>query len=428
MQYSKQLFQRALQVIPGGVNSPVRAFRQVDSDPFFIKNGLGAYLYDVDDRRYIDYVCSWGPLIAGHAHPDICNKIHQTFSKGWSFGAPTEIEIELAEKISSLMPNLPMLRFVNSGTEAAMSAIRLSRGYTKRNKIIKFAGCYHGHADGLLVQAGSGALTFGVPDSAGVPASYAADTLVAEYNNLESVDTFFKRCGEEIASVIIEPVAGNMNCILPNHDFLPGLRRLCDQYQSLLIFDEVMTGFRVGLGGAQAYYGVKPDITVLGKVIGGGFPVGAFGGSKEIMQEIAPLGKVYQAGTLSGNPVAMAAGLATLELVTAPQFYETLATQTDTLVKGLEKLASKYGVPFIAHSIGGMFGFFFTEQKLIRNETEVKQSNLEHFKQFFHAMLQEGVYFAPSAFEAGFVSSAHTSHEIEKTLVAAENVFRTVKF
>lgn len=426
MTKSQQLFEQAQQYIPGGVNSPVRAFRGVGKEPLFIKKGHGAYLIDVDDNEYIDYVGSWGPLVVGHVHPYVVQKVTETLQLGFGFGAPTEIEVQLAQKVCQLMPSIEMVRFVNSGTEATMSAIRLARGYTKRDKIIKFAGCYHGHSDSLLVAAGSGGLTFGVPNSAGVPQSVAQHTLVAEYNNLEEVAALFAEQGEDIAGIILEPIAGNMNFITPLPGFLQGLRSLCDQYGSLLIIDEVMTGFRVGLGGAQAHYGVKPDITALGKVIGGGFPVGAFGGRKDIMQSIAPLGPVYQAGTLSGNPVAMSAGLATLELISIPGFYERLSQQTEKLMQGLQAHAEVTGIPLLTSSIGGMFGLFFTEAKAITSEKEVKGCDVERFKQFFHGMLAEGIYFAPSAFEAGFVSSAHTDKEIEKTLAAAKKVFATL--
>jgi len=420
---SKQLFELAQHYIPGGVNSPVRAFKGVGGDPIFIKSGQGAYLTDVDGRDYIDYVGSWGPLIAGHAHPYVMEKVSQALVRGVSFGAPTEIEVQWAQKVCELMPSIEMLRAVNSGTEATMSAIRLARGFTKRNKIIKFSGCYHGHADSLLVAAGSGGLTFGVPNSAGVPASIAEHTLIAAYNRLDEVETLFAKYGDDIACVIVEPVAGNMNCILPAPGFLKGLRDLCDQYGSVLIFDEVMTGFRVSLGGAQAYYDIKPDLTTLGKIIGGGFPVGAFGGRRDIMQGLAPLGSVYQAGTLSGNPIAMTAGLAMLELISQADIYSDLAAKTKALIDGLSKRARAANIPFYAHAVGSMFGLFFTEANHIQFEEEVKACNVTRFQQFFHGMLQEGVYFAPSAFEAGFVSSAHGEAEIQKTLIAAEKVF-----
>lgn len=423
MNYSEHLFSLAQQSIPGGVNSPVRAFRSVGGHPIFIKSGEGAYLTDVDGKKYIDYVGSWGPLIAGHAHPYILEKVTRALQNGFSFGAPTEIEIQLAKRISDLMPSIELVRFVNSGTEATMSAIRLARGFTQRNKMIKFAGCYHGHADSLLVSAGSGLLTLGIPNSAGVPESVAQHTLVANYNDLDSVNQLFKKYGDDIACVIVEPVAGNMNCVLPTPGFLEGLRTLCDQYASLLIFDEVMTGFRVSLGGAQAHYGITPDLTTLGKVIGGGFPVGGFGGRADIMRAIAPLGPVYQAGTLSGNPIAMTCGLATLDLIVAEGFYPKLAEQTQNLVEGLTNLASKMNIPFYATAIGSMFGLFFTEQNKITSLEDVKRCDTSLFNRFFHAMLREGVYLAPSAFEAGFLSSAHSPIEIDRTLQAAESAF-----
>lgn len=426
MNNSEKLYVRARQRIPAGVNSPVRAFQGVDGDPVFIKAGKGAYLLDVDGNHYIDYVCSWGPLIAGHAHPYICEKIAAAVERGFSFGAPTEVEVQLAEKVSQLMPNVEMLRFVSSGTEAAMSAIRLARGFTKRNKIIKFSGCYHGHADSLLVAAGSGALTFGVPSSAGVPEDIAKHTLVAEFNQLDQVAALFKAHGDDIAAIIVEPVAGNMNLIQPALGFLQGLRELCDQHQSLLIFDEVITGFRVSIGGAQAYFDIKPDLTILGKVIGGGFPAAAFGGRRDIMQHIAPLGPVYQAGTLSGNPIAMTAGLATLELLSDPQFYPTLETNTRKLMRGLEQCAWSHRVPFRTASIGSMFGLFFTDADSIETVADVKACDQTRFKQFFHAMLAQHVYLAPSAFEVGFLSSAHGEEEIEKTLIAADAAFSTL--
>lgn len=427
MTKSQQVFAQAQQYIPGGVNSPVRAFRGVGKEPIFIKRGYGAYLVDLDDNEYIDYVGSWGPLVLGHVHPEVVQKVTETLQLGFGFGAPTEIEVQLAKKVCELMPSIEMVRFVNSGTEATMSAIRLARGYTKRDKLIKFSGCYHGHSDSLLVAAGSGGLTFGMPNSAGVPDSIAQHTLVAEFNNLEEVAALFAKYGDDIAGIIIEPIAGNMNFVPPVPGFLQGLRALCDQYGSLLIIDEVMTGFRVGLGGAQAHYGVKPDITVLGKVIGGGFPVGAFGGRKEVMECIAPLGSVYQAGTLSGNPVAMSAGLATLELISVPGFYERLGEKTTELMQGLSQRAKAAGIPLLTNSIGGMFGIFFTDQTEITSEAAVKRCDVERFKKFFHTMLARGVYFAPSAFEAGFVSSAHTDKEIQATLAAAESVFSILK-
>lgn len=423
MTNSHRLYELAQRFIPGGVNSPVRAFRGVGGDPIFIQRGQGPYVVDADNNQYIDYVCSWGPLIAGHAHPYVLEKVSQAIKQGLSFGAPTEIEVKLAEKVCELMPSIEMIRFVNSGTEATMSAIRLARGYTKRNKIIKFAGCYHGHADSLLVAAGSGILTLGIPSSAGVPESTAQHTLIADFNNLEQVAALFSNYGDDIACIIVEPVAGNMNCVLPLPGFLSGLRELCDRYKAVLIFDEVMTGFRVSLGGAQAYFGVTPDLTTLGKVIGGGFPVGAFGGKAEIMRYLAPLGPVYQAGTLSGNPIAMTGGLATLDLIVAKDFYPRLAKLTLQLTEGLKQIASAAHIPFHAHAIGSMFGIFFTDTDELHSEKDVANCQIPLFKQFFHAMLKEGVYFAPSAFEAGFVSAAHQTSDIDQTLAAAEKVF-----
>ncbi len=416
-------FQKAERYIPGGVNSPVRAFSGVGGTPIFFKSAHGAYMVDEHDREYIDYVGSWGPMIAGHAHPHVVEVVSACLKKGLSFGAPTLLEIQLAEKICTLMPVIEKIRMVSSGTEATMTAIRLARGYTKRNKIIKFAGCYHGHADALLVQAGSGALTLGVPSSAGVPESVVQDTLVAEFNRLDTVRAIFEKHKNDIAAVIVEPVAGNMNCILPLPEFLPGLRALCDQYDSLLIMDEVMTGFRVALGGAVQRFGVKPDLITLGKIIGGGMPVGALGGKADIMSCLAPLGPVYQAGTLSGNPVAMAAGLATLELVESPEFYEQLEQKTFALIDGLKERALAAGIPLQAVAVGGMFGLFFTDQENIETYTDVKKCNIDRFKKFFHGMLHEGVYLAPSAYEAGFVSSAHSEIEIINTWNAAEKVF-----
>ncbi len=424
MARSHELFHEAQQFIPGGVNSPVRAFNGVGGHPLFIKEAFGAYLTDEDDNTYIDYVGSWGPMIVGHTHPKIIEAVTKTLQKGLSFGAPTRLEIKLAEKIQQIMPSMERIRMVNSGTEATMSAIRLARGFTGRNKFIKFAGCYHGHADALLVSAGSGALTLGVPSSAGVPGSFVQHTLVAEFNDLETVEKFFKKYPNEIAAIIVEPVAGNMNCVLPRPNFLKGLRDLCDQYNSVLIIDEVMTGFRVAAGGAQALYQIKPDLTTLGKIIGGGMPVGAFGGRKEIMDCIAPLGPVYQAGTLSGNPVAMAAGLASLELISEPGFYEKLKKSTEQLMNGLQRMADAAGIPFLTNSVCGMFGIFFTDQKQVETLSDVKKCNVPRFQKFFHGMLKEGVYFAPSAFEAGFISSAHGEKEIQKTVEASERVFR----
>lgn len=426
MSQSADLYARAKRSIPGGVNSPVRAFNGVGGEPLFFKAGHGAYLIDADDKEYVDYVGSWGPMIAGHAHPFIVNAVTECVKNGLSFGAPTLLEIQLAEKICELVPSMEMVRMVSSGTEATMSAIRLARGFTHRHKIIKFAGCYHGHSDSLLVQAGSGALTLGVPSSAGVPDSIAHHTLVAEFNRLDTVQALFEKYPDDIAAIIVEPVAGNMNCVLPTPEFLPGLRALCDKYKAVLIFDEVMTGFRVALGGAQAHYQVKPDLTTLGKVIGGGMPVGAFGGRRDIMNCIAPLGPVYQAGTLSGNPVAMAAGLAGLELISAPHFFEQVTKTTQQLMQGLTECAKAAGIPLFTTAVGGMFGIYFTDAKEIETFDDVKKCHIERFKKFFHAMLQEGIYLAPSAYEAGFVSSMHGEKELNKTFAAAQRVFATL--
>jgi glutamate-1-semialdehyde 2,1-aminomutase len=420
MAQSSQLFAQAQEKIPGGVNSPVRAFRGVEGEPLFIQSGHGPYLVDADGKEYVDYVGSWGPLIAGHANPYVLEKVEKALKKGFSFGAPTEIEVQLAQKVCELMPSIEMVRFVSSGTEAAMSAIRVARGFTKRDKLIKFA-------DSLLVAAGSGALTLGITGSAGVPESVAQHTLTAEFNHLDQVKALFEKYGNDIACIIVEPVAGNMNLVLPEPGFLQGLRDICDQYQSLLIFDEVMTGFRVALGGAQAHYRIKPDMTVLGKIIGGGFPAAAFGGRKDIMQIVAPLGPVYQAGTLSGNPIAMTAGLAMMDVITAPGFYENLEKTTQSLMQGLRERAQAAQIPFYAHSIGSMFGLYFTTQKNIQSEKDAKACDVASFKKFFKGMLDNGIYLAPSAFEAGFVSSAHTKREIEKTLLAAELVFPSLR-
>ncbi len=427
MTRSDELFQRAQQSIPGGVNSPVRAFKGVGGNPIFINRGEGPFLFDADNKRYIDYVGSWGPMITGHANPEILNAIQKQMQKGLSFGAPTEIEILLAEKVIELMPSIEMVRMVSSGSEATMSAIRLARGYTGRDKIVKFEGCYHGHADSLLVKAGSGALTLGEPSSAGVPKALARETLTLIYNDLESVKAVFAELGEQIACIIVEPVAGNMNCIPPAAGFLEGLRSICDQYGSVLIFDEVMTGFRVALGGAQAHYCIKPDLTTLGKVIGGGMPVGAFGGKREIMQCIAPLGAVYQAGTLSGNPIAMIAGLTMLEQVSVKGFYENLDHLAKRLMKGFTEEACKADIPFTTNQVGGMFGFFFSNEKHITRYQQVTECNIDAFKHFFHAMLHEGVYLAPSAYEAGFVSSVHTAALIDESIEAASRAFAAIK-
>lgn len=426
MQKSQNLFQRAKKHIPGGVNSPVRAFKAVGGTPPFIKKADGPYIFDADNKRYIDYVQSWGPMVLGHNHPNIRKAVIEAAENGLSFGAPTEIEVTVAELVSKLVPSMQMLRMVNSGTEATMSAIRLARGYTDRNKILKFEGCYHGHADSLLVKAGSGALTFGVPSSPGVPADFAQHTLTMEYNNLESVKQAFEQCPDDIACIIVEPVAGNMNCIPPVDGFLQGLRDICDQYGALLIFDEVMTGFRVALGGAQAKYKIDPDLTCLGKVLGGGMPVGAFGGKLEIMQQLAPLGPVYQAGTLSGNPVAMAAGLASLHEIQADSLYDSLSQATQTLAEGFKALADKHGIPMSVNYAGSMFGLFFTDIKKVTNYQQAINCNTEQFNLFYHGMLDQGVYLAPASYEAGFVSAAHTPDVIQQTLDIADNVLADV--
>jgi len=426
MQNNHDLFQQAQQHIPGGVNSPVRAFKGVGGDPVFFREGKGAWLTDAEGKQYVDYIGSWGPMIVGHAHPEVLRAVTQAVQHGLGFGAPTEIETTMADLVCDLVPSMELVRMVSSGTEATMSAIRLARGYTGRDKIVKFEGCYHGHADSLLVKAGSGALTLGVPSSAGVPESLAKHTLTLRFNDLESVETCFKEAGDDIACIIVEPVAGNMNCIPPEPGFLEGLRKICDQYGTMLIFDEVMTGFRVALGGAQAHYGVTPDLTTFGKVIGGGLPVGAFGGKRKVMEHIAPLGPVYQAGTLSGNPIAMAAGLATLTQLQEPDFHSKLTQATEALVKGLQQAADDAGIAMTTNQVGGMFGLFFTEDKKVSFYEQVVASNQERFKQFFHAMLDRGVYLAPSAFEAGFVSAAHGDAEIEFTLSAAREAFQTL--
>jgi glutamate-1-semialdehyde 2,1-aminomutase len=420
------LFSDASRYIPGGVNSPVRAFRSVGGEPVFVESANGAHLHGQDGRRYIDYVGSWGPMILGHAHPEVIRVVQERAALGLSFGAPTEIETRLARKVCELMPSIELVRMVSSGTEATMSAIRLARGFTGRDKIVKFEGCYHGHSDSLLVKAGSGALTFGVPTSPGVPRELAAQTITLAYNDIAQVQQLFNDMGREIACIIVEPIAGNMNCVLPVPGFLDALRSVCDQHSSLLIFDEVMTGFRVALGGAQALYGIKPDLTTLGKIVGGGMPVGAFGGRRDIMERIAPLGPVYQAGTLSGNPVAMAAGLATLELISAPGFHADLAVKTQQLIDGLTHAARAASVPFSTNHVCGMFGLFFTDKAPVRYFREVMACDVERFNRFFHAMLAAGIYLAPSAFEAGFVSAAHTEVEIEHTLAAAKKAFARI--
>jgi glutamate-1-semialdehyde 2,1-aminomutase len=426
MSRSQELFADAQKHIPGGVNSPVRAFRGVGGDPVFIDCAAGPYIYDPDGTRYIDYVGSWGPMILGHANHEVVDAVASIINKGLSFGAPTELETEMADKVCALVPSMEMVRMVSSGTEATMSAIRLARGYTGRDKIVKFEGCYHGHADSLLVKAGSGMLTLGEPSSPGVPASLAEHTLTLNYNDSAQVRETFSRIGEEIACIIVEPVAGNMNCIPPQPGFLETLREVCNESGAVLIFDEVMTGFRVALGGAQAYYGIKPDLTTLGKVIGGGMPVGAFGGKAEIMHKIAPLGPVYQAGTLSGNPVAMSAGLRTLELISEPGFYDALSAKVETLVNGIMQAAQANEIPLAENHVGGMFGLFFTDQPQVTDFAGATGCDQEQFKAFYHAMLERGVYLAPSSFEAGFVSSSHSESDIQATITAAGEAFATL--
>jgi glutamate-1-semialdehyde 2,1-aminomutase len=422
--YTMNLFQAAKKVIPGGVNSPVRAFKAVGGDPVFFERGEGAYLYDADGRAYLDYVGSWGPLILGHAHPEVIAKVHAAVDKGLSFGAPTELETRMAEMIVDLIPSIEKVRMVNSGTEATMSAVRLARGYTSRDKVLKFEGCYHGHVDSLLVKAGSGALTLGVPTSPGVPADFARHTLTAAYNDAEGAKQAFSDYGDDLAAVIVEPIAGNMNCVPASLSFLKTLRDLCHANGSVLIFDEVMTGFRVALGGAQSVYDIRPDLTTLGKVIGGGMPVGAFGGRTEIMDRLAPDGPVYQAGTLSGNPVAMTAGLATLDLISASDFFETLTEKTRLLTDGLKEAAFEAGIPFTTNAAGGMFGLFFSEEHEIRSLAQVSASDQDRFRRFFQAMLEEGIYLAPSAFEAGFVSAAHSTEDIDRTVATAGRIMQ----
>lgn len=423
MNRSESLFQQAQKTIPGGVNSPVRAFKAVGGTPVFFEKALGAYVWDADGKQYIDYVQSWGPMVLGHAHPEVIEAVIAAARHGLSFGAPTERETTLAEKLCALIPGMDMVRFVSSGTEATMSAIRLARAFTGRDKIVKFEGCYHGHSDSLLIKAGSGALTLGVPSSPGVPAVLAEHTLTLDYNNAEQVRECFARMGDQIACIIVEPVVGNMNCVPPVPGFLETLREVCSQHGSLLIFDEVMTGFRVSHTGAQGHYGVTADLVTLGKVIGGGMPVGAFGGRRDVMQMIAPSGPVYQAGTLSGNPVAMAAGLKTLELLEAPGVYAQLCARTEQLVKGLQKLADEAGIPFTTNHVGSMFGFFFTEEPKVTNFKQVMACNIPRFNQFFHGMLERGVYLAPASYEAGFMSLAHTEADIEQTLTTAREAF-----
>ena len=422
---SRQLFEKSQRVIPGGVNSPVRAFRSVGGTPIFFREAKGAYMWDVDGNKYIDYIGSWGPAILGHAHPDVVAAVQERAAKGMSFGAPTEAELELAERLVALLPSIEQVRLTSSGTEATMSAIRLARGFTGRTKILKFEGCYHGHGDALLVKAGSGALTFGHPSSAGVPADVVANTLVLAYNDLDELETAFAKIGDELACVIIEPIAGNMNFVMPSREYLNMLRALCTKHGAVLIFDEVMTGFRVGLHGAQGHYDITPDLTTLGKVIGGGMPVGAFGGRRDIMAHLAPLGAVYQAGTLSGNPVAVAAGLKTLELVAKPGFFDALAATTSKMVAGVKEAARAAGVPMSGASLGGMFGLYFSE-KLPTNYAEVMMADRERFNIYFHGMLARGIYLAPSAFEAGFVSAMHDSSDVEATVSAAREVFKSL--
>ena len=431
MGQNEVLFERAQKVIPGGVNSPVRAFRQVGGTPRFVSRASGPYFWDADNKRYIDLIMSWGPMIAGHAHPEIVEAVQKAAATSFSFGAPTEGEIELAERICSLMPSIEQIRMVSSGTEATMSALRLARGYTGRDLIVKFEGCYHGHADSLLVKAGSGLLTFAdstqnAPSSSGVPQDVVKHTLVLPYNDTAALEAVFQKQGNQIAAVILEPIAGNMNLIKAKPEFLAAARNLTSQHGAVLIYDEVMTGFRVALGGAQSLQGITPDLTCLGKVMGGGMPMAAFGGKKEIMSKLAPLGAVYQAGTLSGNPVAVAAGLKTLEIVAREGFYECLAGQTQKLMSGLKMAADQAGIPFAVDSVGGMFGFYFTSA-VPSSFAEVTQSNIEAFKQFFHAMLDEGVYLAPSAYEAGFTSIKHDNAVVEQIINAAQKSFQKIQ-
>ncbi len=426
MTHSETLFEEAQKYIPGGVNSPVRAFRGVGGTPLFFKRAEGAYLYDEDDRRYIDYIGSWGPMILGHSDPRIKAVLHAQIDLGVGYGAPTAIETEMAKKVCELVPSIDLVRMVNSGTEATMSAIRLARGYTGRDKIVKFEGCYHGHADSLLVKAGSGALTLGVPSSPGVPASLAEHTLTLTFNDMDNVRETFQKMGDQIAAIIVEPVAGNMNCIPPVPGFLECLREVCDEHGTVLIFDEVMTGFRVALGGAQGFYGITPDLTALGKVIGGGLPVGAFGGKREIMEQISPLGPVYQAGTLSGNPLAMCAGLATLNAISEPGFHDRLTEKTNAVRNGLMEAAKATGIPLAVQGAGAMFGFFFTSEPSVTRFYQVMKCDIERFKKFFQGMLKEGIYLAPSAFEAGFTSAALTEQDIGHTMSAARKVMSTL--
>ena len=426
MTHSEDLFEQAQKYIPGGVNSPVRAFRGVGGTPVFFNHAEGAYLYDEDGKRYIDYIGSWGPMILGHSDPRIKAALHAQVDLGVGYGAPTAIETEMAKKVCELVPSIELVRMVNSGTEATMSAIRLARGYTGRDKIVKFEGCYHGHVDSLLVKAGSGALTLGVPNSPGIPASLAEHTITLTYNDIDSVRETFKEIGDQVAAIIVEPVAGNMNCIPPVPGFLEGLREVCDEHGTVLIFDEVMTGFRVSLGGAQGYYGITPDLTALGKVIGGGLPVGAFGGKREIMEHISPLGPVYQAGTLSGNPLAMTAGLTTLNAISEPGFHDKLIEKTNKVRDGFKAAADEAGIPLTVQSAGAMFGFFFTKEDSVTRFDQVMECDVERFKKFFQGMLAEGVYLAPSAFEAGFVCAALSEEDIEFTIAAARKGMATL--
>lgn len=420
---SRHLYAMAVQHIPGGVNSPVRAFKGVGGNPLFFKAGQDAYLIDADDNRYVDYVGGFGPLILGHCHKDVTDALRNQLQQGIAFGASTEAEVKIADKICQLMPAIEKVRLVTSGTEATMSAIRLARGYTGRDRIVKFEGCYHGHVDGLLVKAGSGALTLGEPDSLGVPKAYTDLTHVLPYNDTAALESFFAANGDEIACVIVEPVAGNMNCVPPVPGFLEALREQCTKHGAVLILDEVMTGFRVALGGAQSLYQIEPDLTTIGKVIGGGLPVGAFGGKTEIMDMIAPLGGVYQAGTLAGSPLAVAAGLVMLDAVSKPGFFDEITARTTTLLSGLQERADQAGIPFTTNQVGAMFGCFFTEEKQVSHFSQVMSCDTERFKHYFHSMLDNGVYLAPSAFEAGFLSSAHGDTEIQLTLDAAEKAF-----
>ena len=427
MNRSTTLFNEAKDFIPGGVNSPVRAFNGVGGDPIFFDRGEGAYLYDVDGNKYIDYVGSWGPMILGHANPIIIDAVKAVLDKGLGFGAPTEIETSLAKKVCQIVPSIELVRMVSSGTEATMSAIRLARGFTGRDKILKFEGCYHGHSDSLLVKAGSGALTLGVPTSPGVPNDLAKHTLTLEYNNLEVVEDLFLEMGEEIGCIIVEPIAGNMNCIPPKEGFLEGLRKICDKYETVLIFDEVMTGFRVALGGAQEVYNVTPDLTALGKVIGGGLPVAAFGGRRDIMNQIAPIGPIYQAGTLSGNPLSMASGLAMLTALEEDKsFYKNLGRRAEYLVQGIISEAKARDIQMTSNCVGGMFGMFFSNEEKVTNFSQASSCNIELFKKFFQEMIKQGVYLAPSAYEAGFLSNAHTDEDLDKTISAASAAFAVI--